>query len=287
MNQMAVRSNEPAQLENHQQNAAQLASFSSELSRRRKLYENILPAGVSASQITQSIVSAISKNPKLMECTRESLLIAAVASARLGLIVDGITGQGYILSFKNNKTGNNEAQFIIGYKGYITLGQRCGIMISGGVVHAGDDFAFSFGTDSFLRHVPTMEDGVARDRLAFYAVARSNDLPSVFTVLSVADVNAKMKGSKGYRKYGSGEINRFSPWVTDYNAMGKKSAIRDLGAQLPLNIQQEIAQEDAAEQGARISVSVGPSQGALEAKTKEPGDERDAQEPAQNTRPAA
>ena len=80
-----------------------------------------------------SIVSAVQTNPALQECTKQSILSAALLGEALKLSPSPQLGHYYMVPFKNNKirdpeTGQPlvEAQFQLGYKGYLQLAIRSG-----------------------------------------------------------------------------------------------------------------------------------------------------------------
>ena len=90
-----------------------------------------VPSCMNAERLVRIALTTIRLNPKLTECTPESFLGALFQSAQLGL-EPNVEGQAYILPYLNNKkiTGEDgkikwvkvlEAQFQIGYKGYIEL----------------------------------------------------------------------------------------------------------------------------------------------------------------------
>lgn len=92
---------------------------------------NAVVGSHSESFIT-SIVSAVQTNPQLQECTKQSILSAALLGEGLKLSPSPQLGHFYFVPFKNNKQkdelGNPlvEAQFQLGYKGYLQLAIRSG-----------------------------------------------------------------------------------------------------------------------------------------------------------------
>ncbi len=67
-----------------------------------------------------SIINLVSQDERLQECSAESILAAAKRAAALGLPLDKSLGFCYILAY------NKEAQFQMGYKGFIQLAIRSG-----------------------------------------------------------------------------------------------------------------------------------------------------------------
>ena len=64
--------------------------------------------------------------PALQECTNQSILSAALLGEALNLSPSPQLGQFYMVPFNNKNKGCKEAQFQLGYKGYIQLAIRSG-----------------------------------------------------------------------------------------------------------------------------------------------------------------
>lgn len=73
-----------------------------------------------------SVVSMVNSNPTLRECTNESILTACLEGESLNLSSNKNLGQWYPVPYDNKKKGRKEAQFQMGYKGYIQLALRTG-----------------------------------------------------------------------------------------------------------------------------------------------------------------
>lgn len=81
---------------------------------------------VNAPRFISSVVSAVTANPVLANCTQPSIFNAALLGESLNLSPSPQLGQYYMVPYNNNKTGVVEAQFQMGYKGYIQLAVRSG-----------------------------------------------------------------------------------------------------------------------------------------------------------------
>lgn len=80
--------------------------------------------GKSGTRFISSIASAVQATPALQECTNPSILSAALLGEALNLSPSPQLGQFYLVPYKNK--GVMEAQFQLGYKGYIQLAVRSG-----------------------------------------------------------------------------------------------------------------------------------------------------------------
>ena len=91
----------------------------------KKQINNVV-GGKNGTRFISSIVSAVHTTPALQECTNPSILSAALLGEALNLSPSPQLGQYYLVPFNNRKKGCKEAQFQLGYKGYIQLAIRSG-----------------------------------------------------------------------------------------------------------------------------------------------------------------
>lgn len=205
-------------------------------------------SGVTVGRFVRALQNAISaaergnnRNP-LLEADRTSLWQATLTAANLGLVPDGVTGQGYLMPFRG------KVQFVPGYRGMITLAFNAGFVVEGRVVHEHDLFSYQFGTAPILQHCPVQDGSDAGKLVAVYATARSNIMPTTFDVVLHDEVIAVRNASSGYKAMGSS-----SPWATNFDAMARKTAIRRLGHRMPLVTDTRLADafriDAAVEQG--------------------------------------
>lgn len=87
---------------------------------------NSVVGGRNGTRFISSIVSAVQTTPALQECTNPSILSAALLGEALNLSPSPQLGQFYMVPFDSKKKGVKEAQFQLGYKGYIQLAVRSG-----------------------------------------------------------------------------------------------------------------------------------------------------------------
>lgn len=82
--------------------------------------------GKNSMRFMSSVISAVTVNPALQECTNKSILSAALLGESLNLSPSPQLGQYYMVPYENKKEGTKVAQFQMGYKGYIQLAIRSG-----------------------------------------------------------------------------------------------------------------------------------------------------------------
>lgn len=228
--------------------------MSNDLVLLERQFEPLLPqfaaalGGVmSPERLIRTVIISIERLPALLECNRQSIFAAAMSAAVLGLEVDGVTGQAFLIPFKGR------AQLVIGYKGYNTLAARAGLTVTGEVVREGDEFDYELGTNAFVRHKPSLKPTPDRRIVAAWAQAAASGRPPVIAVLGVDEINAVKQRSPGGRR-------SESPWndpQVGFPAMASKTAKRRLARSLPLSVFQLAARLDEAveEQGANASIA--------------------------------
>lgn len=214
---------------------------------------------LSPERLMRTIMISLERLPSLRECTMDSIEQAAMTAAVLNLEVDGVTGQGYLIPFKDNKRGIRLAQFVIGYKGYNTLAARSGYSINAAVVRAGDDFKYELGTNPRISHTPSPLPSSSRDITHAWACATSNHLPPIINVLSIDDILAVKARSAGARKSDS-------PWndaLVGFAAMAEKTCRRRLARSMPLNVMQLASAYDVATQEMGLVGHLDPDKGLV------------------------
>ena len=92
----------------------------------KKMINNTLRDPKRADRFVASLVTSVSINPALAECEHASIVSAALLGETLGLVPSPQLGQFYMVPFDNKKKGIKQAQFQLGYKGYIQLAIRSG-----------------------------------------------------------------------------------------------------------------------------------------------------------------
>jgi recombination protein RecT len=197
-------------------------------------FEAVLPASLPASRLIQTIVVSCERSPKLLDCDRQSLFNAALSAAVLGLEVDGVSGQAFLIPFKNR------AQLVIGYRGFNTLAAKSGITITGACVKEGDTFDYELGTKAYLRHVPRL--GNEGRIIGAWACATAPGRTPIVSVLGIDELLAvKQRSPAGARSD--------SPWNdprVGFPAMCEKTAKRRLARSMPLNVMVQAAAMDEA-----------------------------------------
>lgn len=198
--------------------------------------EAVMPKHLSSERLYQLTISAINHEPKLGQCDVKTLLSCVMKCSALGVepsAVDGL-GRAYILPYRNNKRGIMEATFILGYKGMIDLARRSGEIasIASRAVYEGDVFDYEFGLEERCKHVPQAVERTPDKLTHVYMVAKFKDGGYYLDVMTRGEVEAIRKRSKA---------GNSGPWVTDYEAMAKKTVLRRAFPYLPVSVEAQSA----------------------------------------------
>lgn len=198
-----------------------------------------LPKHVDVNRMTRIALTEFRKTPALTRCDPKSFLGAVMQSAQLGLEPGSSLGHCYLLPFKN------QVQLIIGYRGMIDLARRSGQIISltARAVYKDDEFKYSYGLDETLTHIPSEDiEQKSADLTHVYAVAKLKGGGTQFEVLSRGQIELIRKSSRS---------GNSGPWLSHYEEMAKKTAIRRLFKYLPVSVevQQAASLDEKADAG--------------------------------------
>lgn len=178
-----------------------------------------LPTVLTPERFSRMVLTAISTNPDLQDCTPNSFLGAMMQAAQLGVEPNTPLGQAYLIPFRNH--GTLECQFQLGYKGLMDLAYRSGEVrdIQAHVVYKNDEFEYELGLNPKLSHRPAMKNRGAA--IAYYAIFHTKDGGYGFEVMSVEDIKAHASTySQAYKK------GYTSPWKTNFDEMAKKTVLK-------------------------------------------------------------
>ena len=202
-----------------------------------------LPKHIKPDRVARVWLNEVRKNPKLASCTKNSLAGAFMLSAQLGL-EPGPLQHCYLIPFNNRKANCVEVEFQIGYQGYIELGRRSGLLttITVQTVYENDEFTYQYGSDQHLKHIPKMGD--RGKPIGFYCFTKLNTGEESFTILSVHDVEKHRDRFTKSRDFKTKQIT--GPWKDDFEAMSKKTAIKQHFKYMPLSLelQAEISKDE-------------------------------------------
>jgi len=224
-------------------------------------FAEAMPAVMTRDRFMRIAIGAIRRNPKLLDCDPLSLMGSLLVAAQLGFEVNTPLGHFYLIPRYNGKTQRMEADGQIGYKGWLDLLDRTGMVTSmtAEVVHEKDHFVYKLGDDPKIEHEPNMGDrGKA---IAYYVSIKLSNGGIFRKVLSRSDVDRYRARSK---------TPNAGPWVSDFDAMALKTTFLRLVTWLPksLEIKKAVAYENTIEADGGVRYS--ERQGQIEYVIPEP-----------------
>ena len=176
-----------------------------------------------SQRFISSVVSAVQTNPALAECTNASILSAALLGHSLNLPQSPQIGMFYLVPFKN-KNGT-EATFQLSYRGMLQLAMRSGQYKAINVtdIREGEIASYNPIEDAYEFTPETdINKRLELPVVGYYAYFEmiNGFKKGIYWSKEQIDAHAK-KYSATYRK-------GFGLWSTDFDAMAKKTMLRQL-----------------------------------------------------------
>lgn len=206
------------------------------LEKGRERFRESLPAHspLTVQRLINVALTACTMQPKLFECSMESIAQALLVASQTGLECDGY--HAHLVPYKQR------CQFIPDYKGLIQLALESDVIIDACAVCEKDEFQYELGTNPHIIHRPSEEDDRGPLRCA-YAVAR---FPSGAVKFVVATRNDILK-----RRNVSQAKGADAPWNQWEQEMWIKSSIKMLAKFIPRSrrLDAAIRHDNCAEAG--------------------------------------
>lgn len=197
-------------------------------------FAQIMPKHLDPERMIRIALIAVSRTPKLLECSPISLLRASLESAAVGLEPNTPLQHAWLIPYYNRRAndgkGGYEVQFQIGYRGLVDLARRSGEIksIAAHCVYANDIFECELGLTTHLRHVPNFDSDDRGPLRLVYAVAHLGDGGTQLEVMSRSQIEVIKSRSQSAGKPDS-------PWTTSYDEMARKTVVKRLCKMLPVS----------------------------------------------------
>lgn len=193
----------------------------------QKMINNTLRDPRKAQRFVAAITSAVATNPALQECDPATILSGALLGESLGLSPSPQLGQYYLVPYWNGKKKCQDAQFQLGYKGYVQLALRSGYYKHLNViaVKAGELVHFNPLTEEI--EINLNEDELAREASAtigYLAIFEylNGFRKTIYWSREKMEAHA-LRYSKGYAAK-----NGYTFWEKDFDAMAFKTMLRQI-----------------------------------------------------------
>jgi len=187
-----------------------LQTLRQDLEKAMPKFQEVASKHLKVERVVRILLAAASRNPKLLECSRDSVLTFCMKCSETGLEPIGAGGAWPV-------PYGREMQFIPDYRGLVNCAKRAGCITDAyaEIVREQDEFDYSLGLNPALTHKPAR--GERGEVQAAYCVFKLSDGTRRFVVMDKSEL-------EGIRKRSKARDN--GPWVTDENEMYKKTVIR-------------------------------------------------------------
>jgi len=192
-----------------------------------------LPMQMDKERFVRLVLTELRINPKLLECSPQSVMGAVLTTAQLGLEFGTQLGQAYMIPFKNH--GVMEVQLIIGFKGWLNLIDRNREIASVSVreVHERDTFKYAYGTADYITH--EVNPGERGPVVGYYCIIKKVNGGYQFEVMTVDEVKVHMRRFAKSKERG--------PWVDNFDEMAKKTVFLKAKKWLPVTADVALASQ--------------------------------------------
>jgi recombination protein RecT len=173
-----------------------------------------LPEGVNVERVIAAAQLAVMKLPAIGECEPKSIVLAVAKIAQWGL---EIGDTAHLVPF------GKECTPVPDYRGLVEMIVRSGAArgVEARVVRQGDEFAYAYGTEKYIRHTPLAKSTAPITHA--YAIANLRFQSFDFVVLDVEEIEAVRAKSKQWSK------GALPAWYA------KKTAVRRVVNLIPKN----------------------------------------------------
>ncbi len=172
---------------------------------------------VDPASLVRFALADFKKSEKLRKCTMESIYLALVACAQVGLEPGGVMQHCFIIPY------GGEAAFQLGYRGAIELANRSPRIarVGANLYYENDDFTIDIGSNARVQHSPEL--GPRGEIVGAYAFAK----------FANGEIDVEWTGMDDLTKIRDAGANG-PAWKTWEDQMFRKAPIKRLAKRLPL-----------------------------------------------------
>lgn len=175
----------------------------------QKKFEEVLGKG--ANGFIGSLLSVVTNNKLLLDASPQTIMTAAMQAATLNLPINPNLGLAYIVPYKG------EAQFQLGWKGFVQLAERTGQYktINASVVYEGQIEDIDFITGELVKGKRTGDTVIGY--VAY--IEMLNGFQKTFYM-------TKEEVEQHARKYSQSYQKGYGPWKDNFDAMALKTVLK-------------------------------------------------------------
>jgi len=191
----------------------------------RAQFAAALPKHMTAERFCRVAITALTRTPKLADCSRESFFKCLLDLSAMGLEPDG--RRAHLIPY------GKECTLVVDYKGTAELVMRSGLV---GSIHADkvcENDAFEVDRGKVAKHVIDYRQPRG-NAYAYYCLVTFKDGSEKSEVMTKEEVEAIRKRSRA---------GTSGPWVTDFDEMAKKTVFKRASKWLSLSPEIRLALE--------------------------------------------
>jgi len=168
--------------------------------------------GTKTPQFLTSMLSVVGGSDQLQKCDPGSIVKAAMVSALMDLPIDPNLGFAYIVPYKGN------AQFQMGYKGFIQLAMRTGqyIKINSTSIYASQLKSYNPVTEDFEFDFEAVPSG---EKIFIAYIRMTNGFEKYLMMTEKETRDHAKKYSQSFKK-------GFGPWADNFEGMALKTVLK-------------------------------------------------------------
>lgn len=205
-------------------------------------------------------IQILSKNDYLNTCDKNSILGSVLNVAQVGLTLNPVEKEAYLVPRKNFKTGVVECCLDPSYMGMTKLAVKTGGIksLEAHVIYQGDKIDFDMASDKKVRsHIPYFLAGNAKGEIiGAYSIAQLPDNKTHCEVMGKDDINKIRDKSESWKASQKKDAHFKSTWEEFEEEMCRKVVIKRHLKFLPRTRQLDYAIEYSNQaQNMRIAVS--------------------------------
>ena len=198
--------------------------------------------GAKKQEFVNNVTALVANDMALQECEPLSIMYSAIKATALDLPLDKNLGFAYVIPYDNKKKGVKEAQFQMGYKGFVQLAIRSGQFKTINVteVRKGEIIDTDLLTGEVkLQRLPNREMLSVIGYIAYFRLTNGFE-KTLF--MSVDDMNIHAMQYSQTFKSSNKYVKENSKWTTDFDAMAKKTVLKLLlNRYAPLSVEMRSA----------------------------------------------
>ena len=190
----------------------------------RQRLAKALPSNINIDKFEKTVYLAVRKNPAILECTKDSMFLAFVEAATMGL--DPSVSNSCFFIPRSNK-GVKELSMQVGYRTIINWVMNSGLIadINVEVVYEGEEFEIIAGTSPAIIHKPNPDIEKNWENIRYvYGIANTVNGGKIWRYLDKKEIEKRR--SKAKTEY------IWKEWPVE---MTKKTGLIYLSKYLPMN----------------------------------------------------